>query len=119
MNTEPEKQTNYRDLEKARYDAEQMAKQAAYFEAEFKDLERRQPTILAECIHKHLGPGITHSAARNSGLMTETYKAHLDKMKTAESQYLEAEKIYKTVIDFLKSVTAMEWRERERLKAGI
>ncbi len=106
-------------IEKARQDAERFAPIAAEHEAEFDDLKRKEPSVLAACISKLKNQEETFQWAKNGALNDPEYLAHLDKMKVAEQKYLEAEKSFKTVIEFLKAVTSENYKQQAKLKAGI
>ena len=108
-----------KDISIARHDIEKFGPLAAMAEAEFKDLERREPIVKARCIAKYRGPRITYQWAKNEGIQDKEYVDHLEQMKKAEKKYLEAEKAYRTIVEWLRAVTSENYRENSRLKAGL
>ncbi len=104
---------------KAHQDAEKFAPIAAEHEAEFSDLKRKEPSVLAACIAKRKNTEETFQWAKNEALNDPEYLAHLEKMRWAQQNYLEAEKSFRTVIEFLKAVTSENYKEQAKIKSGI
>lgn len=107
------------NLEKAKQDAERFAPEAAQWEAEYMDLKRREPSVLAKCIQKHESPMQTYQWAKNRALNDSEYLDHLESIKVAQKRFLEAEMAFKTVIEYLKAVTSENYKENSKFKAGI
>lgn len=106
------------NIEKAQLEAEKFAPIAAEWEAEYNDLKRKEPSVLAACISRKKTDE-TYQWVKNEALNDPEYLEHLEKMKTAQQKYLEAEKAFKTVIEFLKAVTSENYKQHAKLKAGI
>jgi hypothetical protein len=120
------------DIEKAKAQAEQFAPEAAKWQAEYDDLRRREPSVLAKCISNyHVEPklpeklgdplitGTTYQWTKNAALQDEKYLFHLDQMKQAQERYLAAEKAFRTIIEYLKAVQSENYKQQAKFKAGI
>jgi len=105
------------DIEKAKREAEEFAPEAAQWEAEFQDLKRREPIVLAKCISKI--PSGNMAERKNSALQDPEYSTHLDEMNKAQFTYLKAEKGFRTVIEYIKAITSENYKENAKIKAGI
>ncbi len=107
------------NIEKARQDAERLSPIAAEHEADFNDLKRKEPSVLASCIAKRKNIEETFQWAKNEALNDKEYLDHLEKMRVSQQNYLEAEKLFRTVIEFLKAVTSENYKNQAKIKAGI
>lgn len=108
-----------KSIEQARQEAESLSPLIAEYEAEFNDLKRREPSVLASCIARHKKEDDTYQWAKNEALNDPVYLEHLERMKAAQAQYLEYERAFRTVIDYLRAVTSENYKQHAKIKSGI
>lgn len=107
------------NIEEAKYEADKFAPDAAKYEAEFQDLKRLEPSVLAKCINKNTKPTQTYQWCKNAALNDSEYLEHLASMKMAQHKHLAADKAFRTIIEYLKAVQSENYKLQAKFKAGI
>lgn len=108
-------------LEETKIEGQKWASLVAGYEADFKDLVRRDKTLLAKLTLDFQldAPAGTFSWAKTAALASETYNEHLVKIKEAEKLFVEAERGFRIISDYLKAVTSENYRKNAEIKAGM
>lgn len=107
-------------LEQTKADGQLWASKVAVYEADFKDLIRLDKVLLAKLtIKAQLTPAITHTWAKTTALASEAYQEHLAKIKEAEKLFVEAERAFRIISDYLKAVTSENYRRNAEIKAAM
>lgn len=108
-------------LEQTKIEGQDWASKVAGFEADFKDLVRRDKVVLAKLTLDFQldAPKGTFSWAKSAALASEPYNDHLVKIKEAEKLFVEAERAFRIISDYLKAVTSENYRRNAEIKAAM
>ena len=97
---------SFEDIEKTKQAGLGFAETAASQEAEFKDLKRREHSLLGKLTIHYKRPTNTMAEAKARALFCEEYLTHLSKMNAAQKEFLRCDKAYKVIRDWFGSITA-------------
>ncbi len=108
-------------LEETKIEGQKWASLVASYEADFRDLVRRDKVVLAKLTLDFQldAPAGTFSWAKSAALASETYQEHLAKIKEAENLFVEAERGFRIISDYLKAVTSENYRKNAEIKAAM